>query len=206
MKCIQYGCGQSCPEGWDNFDSSTTVVVQRLPIIGKYFARNSPWKVDPRIRRGDIVKGLPVAEGSADFIYCSHVLENLALDEFTKALENTYRYLKGGGVFRGVLPDLREKAAEYVNSENPEASHLFLQATLLGEKNREKTIKGILKFLFEGSKHRWMWDYPSIELALKNAGFRAVRRAQFSDSDWPCFREVEDIGRWEGELGFEAIK
>ena len=65
---------------------------------------------------GDIVRGLPIEEGSCRAIYCSHVLEHLALDDFRVALHNTYRYLAPEGVFRFVVPDLKVLATDYVTS------------------------------------------------------------------------------------------
>jgi hypothetical protein len=62
--------------------------LQRLPIIGRAFQRGST--VFPRdARHGDIVKGLPIPDGSADGVYASRVLEHLALEDFRAALRNT---------------------------------------------------------------------------------------------------------------------
>lgn len=110
---VQYGCGWSAPEAWLNFDSSPTLRFERLPLIGKLYTRNAR-RFPANVRYGDVVKGLPVADKSCDGIYASHVLEHLAFADFEKALTNTFRYLKPGGTFRLVVPDLmRVKLSEH---------------------------------------------------------------------------------------------
>ena len=36
---VQYGCGLSDPEGWKNFDSSPTLRLQKLPLIGRFIKK-----------------------------------------------------------------------------------------------------------------------------------------------------------------------
>ncbi len=96
---IQFGCGYSAPEGWINFDISPTLRLQKIPLLGD-FLRNRMIYVFPRnARYGDIVKGLPLKPGTCQGIYCSHVLEHLALEDFRLALRNTYSYFNGGRSF-----------------------------------------------------------------------------------------------------------
>ena len=93
---VQYGCGNSCPQDWVNFDASPTLRLQRLPLVGALFRRGST--VFPAgVRYGDIVKGLSLADDSVDGIYASHVLEHLSLADFARALRNTIRLLRPGG-------------------------------------------------------------------------------------------------------------
>jgi hypothetical protein len=51
-----------------------------------------------------------------------------------------------------------------------------------------------------------MWDYPSLERALRGAGFREIRPAKYHDSAHLAFRAVEASHRWENALGIEALK
>ncbi|MES2692496.1 MAG: methyltransferase domain-containing protein [Verrucomicrobiota bacterium] len=105
MSHIQYGCGHEAPPSWQNFDSSPTIVLERIPLLNLLYSKNAV-RFPAHVRRGNIVRGLPVPAESADAVYCSHTLEHLALDEFRTALRNTYAILKPGGTFRFVLPDL----------------------------------------------------------------------------------------------------
>jgi SAM-dependent methyltransferase len=134
---VQYGCGLWAPEGWQNFDASPTLLVQKIPVIGR---RLAPVQFPRSVRRGDIRKGLSVAEESVDAVYCSHVLEHLALDDLRLALRNTLRILRPGGIVRLVMPDLKCLAKKYVGSSQPEAAIEFMKSTLLGRRTRPAAL------------------------------------------------------------------
>src|SRR5437588_12941457 len=60
---VQYGCGFSPGEGWENFDSSPTLRVERMPIIGPFLSAKLSGNARPfpsSVRYGDICKGLPI--------------------------------------------------------------------------------------------------------------------------------------------------
>ncbi len=205
---VQYGCGLSAPDGWINFDASPTLRLQKIPIVGELATRGRI--VFPKsIRYGDVTKGLPIGSGACDAVYASHVLEHLALDDFYLALRETLRILRNGGRFRLIVPDLHELAREYVSAiENgdKEASHEFMRNAYLGMVRRPKKFKDKLIAGAGNSDHLWMWDRLSMEEALSNAGFRQIREAEFGDSEQPAFALVEDSGRFEKAIAFEAIK
>ncbi len=214
---IQYGCGLSAPKQWTNYDASPTLLFRRIPIVGLWMNRlkNSIFKESNNIFPenvlcGDIVKGLPgVYENSCDGIYCSHVMEHLSLDDFRKALRNTYRILKPKCIFRLVLPDLETFAREYVDCLDErmgDASLLFMEKTMLGQKNRQKGLKGLLLFLFRNSEHRFMWDKYSLRTELEKAGFKYIRKCEFGDSSDKMFMYVEDKGRFKDSIAFEVTK
>ncbi len=202
---IQYGCGFSAPSEWKNFDASPTLRFERLPLIGGLYTRNkSRFPVD--VEYGDIVKGLKLADGSCKAVYCSHILEHLALSDFRMALLNTFRILETGGVFRFVLPDLEYSAQKYVQDKSADSAKVFLRETSLGRETRSCGIKGFVLDWLGNSQHLWMWDFRSIEAELENAGFVSIRRAMYGDFEDPMFEAVEDEGRWINCLGVECRK
>ena len=206
---IQYGCGLSAPPGWRNFDASPTLRTQRLPLLGGVFRSslfsNKGFLIFPiNVEYGDIVRGLPVEPSTCTAIYASHILEHLALADFRVALRNTLSYLKQDGTFRLVVPDLRFLAERYLNSKDPQAALQFMDDSKLGFKERAHGPIMKLRSLLGNSAHLWMWDYDSLELELKDAGFREIRRVQFGDSQDPKFSEVEHPERWQDCLGIEC--
>lgn len=203
---IHYGCGLTAPNEWVNFDSSPTAMLQRLPVFGVLF-RGPRFPAFPRsVRYGNIVKGLPIEDASADLVYCSHVLEHLALEDFKIALKNTYRILKPGGTFRLVLPDLERYIHDYLNSDAVDRSGIFMTNTMLGRKIPKKSLGVILRSWLGGAEHLWMWDYLGIAHELKLVGFAEVRRAEFGDSGISAFDAVENNGRWALNLGAQCRK
>jgi SAM-dependent methyltransferase len=183
-------------------------------VIGKFFRRGAIIFADD-VRFGDIVKGLPVTDGSAEGVYASHVLEHLSLADFWAALDNTFRLLKPGGIFRLVIPDLEIRAQKYLeklNAGDAEANIWFMRTTNLGLEHRKRGVEAWARGVFGNSAHLWMWDERSMTAALEKVGFTGVRRCSFGDSQDEAFRLVEDAGRFFDdnagleECAMEAIK
>lgn len=199
---VQYGCGSCAPADWLNFDASPDLRVERLPVISKLL----PARFPKNVKYGDIVKGLPVEPGSCKAVYCCHVLEHLALEDFRTALRNTRRILKSDGVFRFVVPDLENLIGRYNNNPSKDAAADFMRNSCLGHETRPRDLKGLLVFIWGFMNHFWMWDYKSIVPELETAGFRDIRRVQFNDSPDPMFTQVEEKYRWDDCLGIECRK
>jgi hypothetical protein len=202
---VHYGCLYCAPESWLNFDASPTLRFERIPILGRLYSKNER-RFPPNVRYGDIVKGLPVRPGSCRALYCSHVLEHLALMDCRKALSNSYSYLRPGGAFRMVLPDLETLARTYLNDGDWNAAHRFMEQSMLGFETRSRGVRGLLLAWMGNSRHLWMWDFKSLGHELEQAGFRQIRRACYGDAGDDRFHEVEDRGRFEGCLAIECTR
>ncbi|MEM6803266.1 MAG: methyltransferase domain-containing protein [Bacteroidota bacterium] len=206
---VQYGCGLSAPEEWKNFDVSPTLRIQKTPIIGKVLRGQLNVVFPDNVFYGDIIKGLPVADNSCDGAYCSHTLEHLSLADFRMALQNTYRILKPGGIFRCVVPDLEVLAKRYIkdlDKGEKEASISFIRNTLLGVPQRSRGFKGLLKSAFGNAHHLWMWDHTSLALELEKVGFKDIRKCEFNDSKDEMFKLVEDKDRFVNAACIECYK
>ncbi len=206
---VQYGCGLSAPNEWLNFDASPTLRIQKIPLIGKRLVKNRVVFPD-NVKYGDILKGLPgISNESCDGIYCSHVLEHLSLSDFRTAVRNTYSFLKPGGIFRCVVPDLEYSIQLYtkmMKEDSEQAAHHFMQSTLLGLETRPTGPKGFIQSFLGNSHHLWMWDQYSLAGELKVAGFKSVRSCSFNDSIDPHFKLVEEAGRFRHAVALEAIR
>lgn len=202
---VQYGCGWSAPLSWLNFDASPTLRFERLPVIGSLYTKNKA-RFPCNVKFGNIITGLPIDDESCKAIYCSHVLEHLSLEDFRKALRNTYIKLKPGGIFRCVVPDLEYYARKYTADTSVDAAITFMRETSLGQEKRSHGLRGFIISWLGNSQHLWMWDYKSMESELIDVGFKEVRRAQYGDSTEAIFKEVEDKARWDNCLGIECVK
>ena len=205
---LQYGCGWCAPDGWTNFDASPTLRFERLPLLGRLYTRNVE-RFPESVRYGDIVKGLPVPDASCEGVYCSHILEHLSRNDFDRALRETFRILKPGGIFRLVVPDLEAAARAYVaalDKGEANSNDAFMRATSLGVESRRRGLRGLAMATLGNSNHLWMWDWPSIERALLANGFAKVRQATFGDSEDAMFRAVEDEARFAAACAAQAIK
>jgi predicted SAM-dependent methyltransferase len=200
---VQFGCGMVAPAGWTNFDASPTLRLQRTPIISLLGGALGP-KFPKNVQYGDVVRGLPVADGSCRGIYSSHVLEHLALEDCRTAIANVKRHLAPGCVFRLVLPDLETLVRHYSNSVREQPAVQLVRVMQLGRETRSRGIRGFVKDWIGNRHHLWMWDYKSLAHELNAAGFVDVRRAVFGDSADAKFAEVESEDRWIDGLGIEC--
>ena len=207
MRYVQYGCGFTAPDGWINYDASPTLKFERMPLLGKLYTRNSQ-RFPANVKYGDIVAGLPERPDSCDGIYCSHVLEHLSYNDFIKALKNTYTLLKPGGIFRGVVPDLKAAVADYMQAQDtsPSPASDLMNNTMLGLVDRNWGLGGLFKNLYGNSKHLWMWDYRSLQYELQQAGFKNIRPCVFGDCADPNFSLVEEESRFYKAAAFECTK
>ena len=215
---VQYGCGLSNPSGWKNFDSTPTLFIRKIPLsvfIAKFFyklLKNSKPNFSLTLNNiifnkaiyGDITKKLPIQSETVDYLYASHVLEHLPFKEFRKALKESYRVLKKGGVFRVVVPNFYFFIQEYLDSTSKTKSIDFCLNTLLGA----EYFENIFNRMRGGSKHNIMFDYETLENELKNFKFSLIRKAKYNDSEFEVYKEIEDKDRWiyPENIGFECIK
>lgn len=208
-KYVQYGCGLCAPSQWINYDASPTLRIQKIPVIGKLLRSRLNVTFPSNVRYGDIIKGLPEEDDSCDGVFCSHTLEHLSLHDFRKALKNTYRIIRKGGVFRCVVPDLESGARKYLSAlENNDkaASIAFIGGTLLGVKERQRGLKGVITQMLSNAHHLWMWDHASMAEELRQAGFIDIRHCSFNDSLDQMFSLVEDEDRFREAVAIECRK
>jgi SAM-dependent methyltransferase len=155
---------------------------------------------------GDIVKGLPIGEGAADAIYCSHVLEHLWRDDCARALVNTHRHLKPGGLFRLVVPDVSLLARGFLSDDTSESGLRFVDSLQMTSTERPRGVMGFIRYNWGHSQHRWMWELRGLEKFLRAAGFSVIRQAKLGDSELEAFKSVEVPDRYEFSLCIEAQK
>ena len=203
--CVQYGCGWYAPDTWLNFDCSPTLRFERLPLVGRFYTKNGK-RFPDNVRYGDIVRGLPIAPNSCRAMYCSHILEHLSPEDFDVALRHTYSYLKPGGTFRLVVPDLEQLARGYLAEDTPEAAARFMEESFLGRKQRARGFRGFMVEWLGNSHHLWMWDQKAMTAKLVEHGFTDIRRATLGDADDKRFNDVEGKGRFDGSLAMQCRK
>ena len=202
---VQFGCGTCAPASWLNFDAGPAFLLEkRLPFLKAALVRRGFPDYPRNIFYGDVIKGLPIGSGSAERVYASHVLEHLALEDCRKTLRNVLSYLRPGGVFRFVVPDLACYMRTYFQSGSFAAASVVMAETELGEREGARGFRSLPRAVFGRSQHLWMWDFKNFAHELELAGYTAIRRAQFGDSGDPTFAAVENEGRWRDCLGIEC--
>ena len=94
---VNIACGLSFVEGWQNFDyEPASSAVTRANLLGR----------------------LPLDDGVADAVYCSHFLEHIPRARIDGFLAECFRIMRPGGRIRLVLPDLEELCREYLRQRD----------------------------------------------------------------------------------------
>lgn len=175
---VQFGTGPGPQRNnWINFDSSPTLLIQKIPLIGHRLTKNKP-KFDLNISYGDIIKGLPLKNNSVDYLFCSHILEHLSYQDFKKAILNSKSILKKGGHLGLIVPDLESYINIYIkekiSGKIANSSINFMKNTHLGLYETRDSIISRIKHAFSNSRHQWMWDEESLKNTLLEFNFKNI--------------------------------
>lgn len=166
---VELGGGrQSYPPGWLNVD-----------LHPAHLALNAAW-------------GLPFADESVQYLYCCHVLEHLYHgpgNENSLLIKEIYRVMQPGGVVRLIVPDIGLLLDAY--NRNDEAFFKNRAATWDWAENCSTHLEHILGYAganhmgvsFEG--HRYGYDFETLALCLRDAGFTKITRSSFMGSFYP---------------------
>lgn len=174
---LHIGAGGHILAGWLNIDAG-----------GSDMSLNINW-------------GLPLADGSARFIYCAHVLEHLRfVDQAPPFIAEIYRLLETGGIVRLVVPDLRKLFEAYARRDHAFFAHRQ-DFYPLDEGFMEGGIANLsYLLLFSGAasqllnfNHKFGYDAYTLTSLLEDAGFRHIRECSFQASPHEELK-VDDAG------------
>ncbi len=182
MVRINVGCGMTPTKGWLNFDNSLSVRLAAFPTLSEMLHAVRMLNDDHmeyirfcqknNIRWADVTRKIPAADGAAEVLYSSHMLEHLDREEAMTFLREAKRVLAAGGVIRLALPDVRKRVQEYLESGDADR---FMTAMLVCVP-KPRTLYARLQALFVGARHhQWMYDGKSLCRLLSEVGFADVR-------------------------------
>lgn len=177
LRRLNWGCGTDPEPGWINSD------IKEAPAVDI---------------SADILEGLPLEEGSIDYVVSIHALPELRYPDQVPALMELRRVLAPGGVLRLALPNLDRAIRAY----QEEDSDYFL---VPDEDARSIGSKLIVQLLWYGySKTLFTFDF--IAELLERAGFRDVQRCAYRQTA-SRFPEIVTLdNRPEESLFVEARK
>jgi len=198
---VNLGCGLSVCKGWVNIDGSSIMLIARLPRTIKHLfyelggAKNS-FSFDEYcdiLERNNFVfqnlkYGIPYNNESVKYVYSSHFLEHLYLNDARKLFAEIYRVLKPGGAARIVVPDLDHIISLFNEGKTVEALKYFY-----GEDKVD-----------EFTSHKYNYNFIVLKNELASAGFRFVNKCTFKNGSLPDLEYLDT--RQKGSLFVEAVK
>jgi len=161
---INLACGGTAREGWVNLD-----LMPHRGVNLRYDCRR------PLFFRGE----------SVSRIRCEHFLEHLDYQlEAPAFLKSCYLTLKKTGVLRVVVPDTERFLRAYQSGDKSE--WLALNWDLDNLPEGFYTVMDIINHIFRQSgEHMYAYDYETLSLLLKRAGFSDIRKTEFRVSSDP---------------------
>ena len=175
IRRLNWGCGDVTPSDWINSD------IESGPSIDI---------------SADILEGLPLDDGSIDYISSQHALPALMVWNQLDALSELRRVLKPGGVLRLCLPDLDLAIAAY-QSGRQDYFVVWDWDTISGN---------FITQIVDHGYNRTPFTYEFAEELLWKAGFADVRRVEYlhTVSSYPEIVELDS--REEESFYVEAFK
>jgi predicted SAM-dependent methyltransferase len=146
----------------------------------------------------DIREGIPLDDGSIDYIVSIHALPMISYGDLVPVLEELRRLLKPGGVLRLALPDVRRGIRALLEGDR----EYFL---VPDEHVRSLGGKFVVHMLWYGHSVTLFTD-DFVEELLERAEFSRVTHCQFRQtaSRWPEIVALDD--RENESLFVEAVK
>jgi predicted SAM-dependent methyltransferase len=160
--CLHFGCGTSILPGWINLDG--------------WWREGVDYVCDLRAR-------LPLADASCRLIYTEHVLEHIDRQFVPQVLGELRRVLTPSGSIRIVVPDCEKFALAYTRDDRE-----WFRVAVPDCNSRGEGLNDIFRNHF----HRFIYDFQSLEAALRAAGFVSIQRSQHRTSDIAELRVDQD--------------
>lgn len=135
--------------------------------------------------RMDLRYGIPVPDGSVEFIYSEHLVEHLTLTANMKLFRECRRVLSSNGRMRIATPDLAAIVHDYRSNW----------------RRHEWVNWDEFRWISSGTEmvntavrewgHVYMWDYDELSSRLGQAGFTKITRCAIGESDTEVLRGLE---------------
>jgi SAM-dependent methyltransferase len=213
MKVLNLGCGARTSPLCTNVDWSPYLrlkqsrVGERLAKIvlrGERLERFQSLSSDVVV--ANLRHGIPAANGTADVVYHSHLLEHLDRSVVPSFLSEVLRVLKPGGRQRIAVPDFEQLCRVYLadlekcdRQGTARAAHdraveyvieQMVRQEAVGSRHQPPFRRFVENVLVgdahrRGETHRWMYDRVNLSHVLEEAGFCDVEVVGYDRSTIP---------------------
>jgi SAM-dependent methyltransferase len=166
----------------------------------------------PNIVYMDATKAFPLPSQSFDFIFCEHFIEHISLDAAVLCLQEVFRCLKAGGVFRVATPDLQRYVNLFSDRLTPEEKRFLDQSAAIYAWDRISACIALNHLVYNWG-HRFLYTREELTDLLNRAGFADIYEMPIGESSYHALCGIEQPGKFYGEemnsfetMVFEARK
>ena len=150
---------------------------------------------DPVEVAWDFAKPLPFPDGSVDGIYNEHMFECLPIAVGDAFARDCYRVLRHGGILRIAVPDAGLLVESCANGGKG-----VIEETRPGRPTSILAMQEIFYWYY----HHTMYDFETLELVCRAAGFDTIEQKPFGVTGLPMCPDTES--RRPGTLYVEATR
>jgi len=133
----------------------------------------------------DLRHALPYADNSFEGVYSEHTLEHMYPSEALFMIDEVYRVLKPGGIFRCSVPNLARFIAFYNGEEVPAEFGTFSSGC------------EAMWNLTQNHGHRSVWDAAMLKTKLREAGFSQAEERGYREGPDARLLVDQDYRAWE---------
>lgn len=168
---LNVGCGARVIDGWLNLDAHPA----SAEVI--YYNAFNP---------------LPIADNSVKRIHSEHFLEHMEYEDALALLVDCHRVLACDGTMRIIVPDSEKYMAAYAASDVAFCGQLKF---LGNPPSALETNNIICNQMFRmGGDHRFAWDFETLELACRKAGFGTIEKSSWKSG--PAEFQIDGLDEW----------
>lgn len=152
---LALGSGTQAPDGWYGLDL---------------------YRRGPRIRRADLLLGIPARSGTVQAILAEHIMEHLYLDDVPRVLRECRRVLHRDGVIRIVSPDATHVARLLQLGAAGEDDPMVLAEVKMHRWDRDgmRWARTVNRLAHQWGQHRSLLTGEMVKALLAEAGFRDI--------------------------------
>ena len=166
---VHLGCGVDIRTGWVNVDL----------FLGPRPRIDPVQQSDTLLIIHDLRAGLPLPEGSCDLVYSSHFFEHLSFAHGLRLMQDCYRGLRSGGIFRVVLPNFAKCFDAYLRQDAQFFALLDEHRLLNRFDPRYRTMVDYVNYaVYQYGEHVAIYDEEKVMRILSAIGYRTVVRSE----------------------------
>jgi len=185
VRKLQLGSGAKLLEGWLNTDCS---LVFPAPCFV------------------DVTRTFPLKEGVCDYVFTEHLLEHLTFKEGQNLLRESLRVLKPGGRIRVACPDLQKIVGLY-GTPKTESQMQYIKHSVDNAVGIPRVYSEcfVINNAMRSWGHKFLYDRPTLRMAMELAGFDDVKGCEAGESDDPELQGLESRGPGYEAKAFETM-